>query len=243
MEVDFLRCADLFDPAFLHDDDPVRHGQGLTLVMGHIEDRRTGGTVDVLDHPAHAQFQFGIQGTERFIHEHQGGEAYHHPGQGDPLPLATGQLPRVTVGQFRQAHAFQGLFHGFFLLLFAESFLPAAFHGEFHVLPDRHMGPQGKRLENHAQIPFLHGHHGPLSGIDLLIQTDNAAGGLQEAADDPQQGGFPAAGKPQDGDEFSCLDFQADVFKRLCLPEPLIDVFQIQTHIFGFLSYADSPAR
>ena len=42
--VERLRCADLLDPAAVHDRDPVAHRERLLLIVGHVDE----GDADVL---------------------------------------------------------------------------------------------------------------------------------------------------------------------------------------------------
>ena len=88
MAVDLFRRGKLFDMAAAHHEDPVRHGKRFALIMGHIDDRCTGAPVQILDFFAHADLEFRIEGTERFIHEQDGGLSHNGPGHGYTLALA-----------------------------------------------------------------------------------------------------------------------------------------------------------
>ena len=37
------------------------------------------------------------------------------------------------------------------------------------MLAHRHVGPEGEGLEDHAQIPLLHGNHMTVPGINLIV--------------------------------------------------------------------------
>src|SRR5690349_3931603 len=58
------------------------------------------------------------------------------------------------------------------------------------------MGPDGIRLENHAEATQLRGHvDAACAVIDCVIaDTDRAAAWLLQSGDHPQRGGFSAAG-------------------------------------------------
>ncbi|MDT4879435.1 hypothetical protein FQZ97_1151110 [compost metagenome] len=60
-------------------------------------------------------------------------------------------------------------------------------------------------------------HHGALGAgfVDLTaVEDDPAGGGLVQAGDDVQNGGFAAAGVADQGDELALVDAQVDVLQR-----------------------------
>ena len=58
--VDFPRRADLFDDAFVHDDDPVGHAHRFGLVMRDIDAGDAKLTLDFADFPPHVNAQLGV---------------------------------------------------------------------------------------------------------------------------------------------------------------------------------------
>lgn len=92
------------------------------------------------------------------------------------------------------------------------------------MLAHRHMGPQGKGLEYHSQIPLLYGNHVSLTGVNLIIQADDAAGRLDKTAYDPKQSGLAAAGRSQDGDKFRIFDIQVNFLEGLGFVEAFCDL-------------------
>ena len=59
-----------------------------------------------------------------------------------------------------------------------------------------------------------------------------AFGGLQEAAEDPQQGGFSAAAGTQQGDELIFVDIQADTLEHQLPIKFLDDVLKFDQLLF-----------
>ena len=216
MGEDLLGRADLLDLPLAHDHNPIRHSQGLRLIVGHVEDGASHLPVQAADLPAHLDFQGGIQVGQRLIHQEKGRLVGQRPGDGHPLLLASGELRRIAILQFFHAHQPE---HGSGPLLslgvrlkFGE---PAVLHGEHHLLQHRHVGPKGVGLEHHADISLVRLQN--LLGIGDLhpIHGDGPAGGLQKAGQQAQQGGLPAPGRSQDGDEFSLANLQVHIPQSL----------------------------
>lgn len=83
------------------------------------------------------------------------------------------------------------------------------------MLADRHVRPQGKGLEYHAQIPLFYGNHMALAGINLIVEADNAGSRFNETAYNAQKRGLAAAGGAQDGDKLAVLDVQVNFLECL----------------------------
>ncbi|MOA13244.1 hypothetical protein D3C78_1332850 [compost metagenome] len=71
LQINVLRCAYLLNLSILHDDNPVRHGQGLALVMSDIHDGRARLPVNRLDFAAHIHTQNRIQAAQGLIHKQE----------------------------------------------------------------------------------------------------------------------------------------------------------------------------
>lgn len=92
------------------------------------------------------------------------------------------------------------------------------------MLAHGHVGPQGKGLEYHSQIPLFHGNHVSLAGVDLVVEADDAAGRLNKAAHDSEKGSFAAAGWSQDGDKLRIPDIQVNFLEGLGFVEGFCDL-------------------
>src|SRR5690554_6336753 len=92
------RRPHLGDPALGHDGNPVSHGHGFFLIMGHHD----AGHAHSLEYAHHFQLHFGtqllVQRPHRLIEQQQLGALGQRAGQGDTLTLTTGELMRLAPG-------------------------------------------------------------------------------------------------------------------------------------------------
>ena len=61
MVIELHRLPDLLDHAVLHDNDAVRHGHGLHLVMGDIDGRRPDLSVELADLCPHTDAELCVK--------------------------------------------------------------------------------------------------------------------------------------------------------------------------------------
>ena len=97
--VEILGRAELGDPPAVHQRDPVGHGERFFLVMGDVEYGHPHVAVDALDLELHLLAQIPVEGAERLVHEEESGVEHEGAGEGDPLLLASGELPGQAVAQ------------------------------------------------------------------------------------------------------------------------------------------------
>ncbi|BCJ61829.1 hypothetical protein Jiend_52510 [Micromonospora endophytica] len=71
----------------LEDRDLVGHGQGLDLVVGHVDDCRAEAAVDAGELGAHLDAKLEVEVRQRLVHEKRARTTDQRPGQGDPLHL------------------------------------------------------------------------------------------------------------------------------------------------------------
>ena len=178
MVVDLLGGADLGHHALVHDDDLVRQGHGLGLVVGHID----GGDARLLLNPAnlraHSYPKLGIQVAQRLIKQQYTGLQHQGTGQGHPLLLAAGELVGHPLLHALQAHQLENL--GDLLPDGGFVQLPQL-QAVGYVVIDIVMGQQGVALEHHGGVPLVGG-----QGIDgLTAQVDFALVGAFKARDHP----------------------------------------------------------
>ena len=190
-----------------HHGHPVRHRQGLLLVVRDVDGRGAGG----LDQPAkllpHVQAEPGVEVAEGLVQQEAVGLGRQGAGQGDPLLLAAGELVGLASGQVRHLHA--GEVRGGQLAPLGARHA-AHFRPELHVLPHGHVGPEGVVLEHHGRVAVLDGRVGDVP----LAQHDVPAAGVGQPGDDPQQRGLAAPAGPQQEEELPRLDGQRDVVHR-----------------------------
>ena len=95
--VDLPGRIDLHQMALLDDADARRHGHGLDLVMGHIEDGGAHVLLDALQLEAKLGAQLGVEGGQRLVHQEDGRPAHQGPADGHPLHLAAGKPRRLVA--------------------------------------------------------------------------------------------------------------------------------------------------
>jgi hypothetical protein len=77
------------------------------------------------------------------------------------------------------------------------------------------------------RVALKHGVHVPLVGRKRqnagVVEEDIAVRRVFEPSNDPEQGGFSAAGRPKKGKKFTLLDFDIYIFKDLRIAEAFTD--------------------
>ena len=71
--IDLLRTADLHRTAMVHDHNPVRKCQRLSLIVSNIDHRATDLLAIALNLQLHTLPQFEIKRAKRFVHEQHAG--------------------------------------------------------------------------------------------------------------------------------------------------------------------------
>jgi len=116
--VDVLRGADLFEQSMVHDRHPVRHREGLFLVVSHVDERDPDTALDVLELTLELLAELEVQGAEGLVQEQHLRVLDQRPGKGYPLLLSSRELPGTTALAADQLHQPQhlcGAPPGFFL--------------------------------------------------------------------------------------------------------------------------------
>ncbi len=100
-----------------------------------------------------------------------------------------------------------------------------------HVVVDR-LGERVGLLEHHAD-PGAQFHHVQLGVVEVLIVQVQLAfhpadiNGVVHAVERPQEGGFTATGRTDQGNHFVLADIQADVMDRLIVGVKHVHVAQL----------------
>ena len=102
--VDLLRRAALDDGSLVHQEDPIRQGQRLLLIVGHEDGGELEALLDRADLLAQAAADAGIQRRERLIQQEDPWLHHQRPGQRHPLALAAGELGRIAALEAGQLH-------------------------------------------------------------------------------------------------------------------------------------------
>ena len=145
--IEGLRRADLFDQAVPQDDDLVRKGHRLDLVMRHIDHRRAEILMKLGDLEPHLDAQLGIEVREWLVEQEDLRFAHDRTSDGDALALAAGQRLGLAFQKVVKAENVGSLAHT------AVDFCGAGavhFQAEGHIVIDRHMGIKRVGLEHHG---------------------------------------------------------------------------------------------
>ena len=163
------------------------------------------------DLETHLLAQRGVQIGQRLVQQQHGGPDHDRAGQRHPLLLAAGEFGRIAVGQMAHVHDFQHLADAALDLGLGDL---AQLQAERDVLLDRHVRPDRVALEDHRHLPPVRRHRARGRGKNLAVHLDGAERGIDEARDHPQRRGLAAAGRPEQRDEFSGLQFEVDIVDR-----------------------------
>ena len=96
--INFLGPADLCDLPALENGHPVGNGEGLLLVMCHVDRGKARLFADAPNFSAHFEAQLGIEIRKRFIKQKGTGTDDERARQGDALLLTAGKLSNLAVG-------------------------------------------------------------------------------------------------------------------------------------------------
>ena len=212
--------AFLFNYPASHDHHLIGHCHRLDLVVGHIDGRRTEAIVKLPDFGAHVHPERRIQIGKRFVEQERLRVADDGPAHGNALALPTGELPRISVEKFAQPGHAGNFLHR--LVDFGLGASPKP-HGIGQILPNGHVRIEGIGLEHHRQVPLAWS-----LVIDRIPRDPHrAAGDFFQSGDGAQQGGLAASRRPDQSNELSLGDLQADVAERVIGAIIFLDVFQL----------------
>ena len=215
-------CAefDLLDHAVTHDCNPVRHRQGLELIVGDDHSGLGEASQHPLDIAAHGLAQFDIKATQGFVEQKTVGLAHHRARDGDALLLPLRDLVRHPVkDRFQLQHPRHprntpggGL-----------RVEPLDMQREHDVVAHGQRRIEGVELEHHCDVTLV----GPqvvhaLAGYDNIASTR-----ALEAGDNAQSRGLAATGRAQKADDLAGRHREAQVFDRGERAEMLGDVPEI----------------
>jgi hypothetical protein len=220
-KIEILRLAELSDPAVVHDQHAVGHGQRLALVVGHVDEGDPQLLLERDQRVLHLLAKPEIERAERFVEQQDLRTGHDRARQCDTLALTTREFMRQPCGKS---------LHGDELERLAGQPCPVrtrhALHpqGILHILRDRHVRKQRIALEDSPHVPavrrdmrdILAGHHHPPEV------------GCFEAGDCAQDGGLSRTARPENGEELSRRDVEGHMvecgFRRAAIG--LFDMFE-----------------
>ena len=154
-----------------------------------------------------------VQVTSRFIGQDQLGVIDNGAGYGYTLLLTAGQLLRVVITTVHDLHLIQYNFYALFAL---GTFYAKIDEGQLDIFKHCELVDEVKALEYEADVAFAQ--VGPFAFVEMrylgAIEDKAASIRIVEQTQDIQESGFPTAGRPHDRNEFSFLDFEAEVVQR-----------------------------
>jgi hypothetical protein len=170
--------------------------------VGDHEEGDADAALEGFEFDADFLAEVGIEGTEGFVEEEDGGGESEGAGEGSALFFAAGELGRETVffaGELDEVEDF-----GDFLVETGDAF---AFEAELDVLTDGEVGEEGVVLKDGGDVALV-----GREGCDVVAFEEDAAGGGDFKAGDHAEGGsFAAAGGANEGVEFAGGDAEVDV--------------------------------
>jgi hypothetical protein len=133
------------------------------------------------------------------------------------LALAAGQLTWKAFEQLRQAED-RGSSIDAFVDLASRS--ATQFHGECHVGGDGHVRIKRVILKHHRNVPLFRRH----VVDDTVADADFAGSDIFQAGNHSQQGGFAAARRSDQHNEFTVPDRDINAMNDVCGAEGLLNV-------------------
>ena len=215
--VDLLRGPDLLDDAVVHDDDAVRHGHRLDLVVRHVQGRRVQAVVESAELAAHELAHLRVQGAERLVHQERLRLAHDGAPERHPLAVAARQRRHALVEEVLDAQQRRGL-------LDPSPALPArhpvALQGEGDVVEHLHVRVEREELEHERDVAARCAQRRHV----LAVEQDLPGGRHLQARDHPQGRRLPAPGRTQHDEELPALDGERGIVHRHEFAEALLDV-------------------
>ena len=168
--------------------------------MGHVEDRRAGLSLELLDLEAHFLAEVGVEVREGLVQEHDRGIGHQGARQGDPLLLSSRQLVGIAIREAPESDLFDGIPHvlGDFLLRHF-----GYFEGIGDVFVDSFVGPHRVVLEDDTYVPLLRRKGMFRVGRPLAADAHGSLVRRFKARDEPENDRLSAAGRAEEGKAFS----------------------------------------
>ena len=158
----------------------IGQDEGLRLIVGHEDHRRTQTLLKALQLHAHLVAQERVEVRERLVEEQHAGLEDERPGQRHALLLTAGELARVPSSERAEPHQLEHPLDARPQLGRAH---PAPAKTEGDVLEHGHVREQRVRLEDQPEIAAMHGHP-----RDVLAREDHLpAVGLDEPSHRSQE--------------------------------------------------------
>ena len=103
-QIQLARRRQLLDAPLVEHRDAIGHRQGLTLVVGHVDEGDAELLLQALELDLHFLAQLEVERAQRLVEQQHLGAVDQRARQRDPLALAAGQLRRPALALRAQLH-------------------------------------------------------------------------------------------------------------------------------------------
>ena len=217
--VDVGRRAHLFDAAAIEHREAIAHRERFFLVVRDVDEGEPDLSLDLLQLDLHRLTELQVERAQRLVEQQN--LRPHHQGtrERDPLSLTAGELSRLPVAVFREAHHLQSILDEPAPL--GPGNLP---HHEAvaDVVGDGHMREQRVILEHRVDLALVWSEAGDV----VAAQRDPAGGRCLEPRDHAEARGLPGSGRPEHREELPFADLQVHPVHRDNVAEPLHHALQ-----------------
>ena len=234
--IQILGRIHLLHNAVLHNDNAAGHRHGFSLVVSNINEGCLQSLMQLGDLSTHGNTQLGVQVGQRFVKQENFGLTNDCAAESNTLALTAGQGLGFTGQKMSNVQDFCSFFNAALDFILGRL---TELQTESHVVIYRHMGIQRVVLENHGDVAIFGRYviHQFVSDIQLAV------GDFFQTGDHAQCGGFTAAGRSDQNDEFLVFDIQAEIADGGYVTSvDFVDVLKGYTcHILFLLKIRASP--
>ena len=188
--VDVGRRARLLHAALVHHDDLVGELERLLLVVRHEEAGHAELAVELVEPAPEVLAHLRVERAERLVEQQHLWPRRERPGERHALPLPSGELVGIALGEVRHLHELEQLLHAGLARLLR--FLPDL-EPELDVLEHGHVAEQRVVLEHEPDGPLLDALGGELD----VAQPDPSRGRRLEPGDHAEHGALARARRPE----------------------------------------------
>jgi hypothetical protein len=217
--IDMDRCAinlggrsHLQQSSTIEHRDAIGQRQRLALVVGHIDNGRAGGTVDVAERIQHCGTQMNVEIGQRLVEQDYACIGHNASGKRHTLPLSARKLVNFACSESGKPDHGEHIRN---LLLDGSLVQPARPQRVGDVAGNIHMRPQGIGLEDHADAALFRRHLPHRVGDHQVPEADAARVRRLEAGDQPEQRGLAAAGGAEQRGERAGRKVERNTVQRL----------------------------
>ena len=198
------------DPSVLQHHQPVSERQRVDRVVGHEDDRPVIPTLLGPQQPADEGAAVLVEGGEGLVEEEDGGLGRQGAGDGRPLGLAAGDVPRTVTGLVADPELLQPTEGRRSGRLLRHSSAPRP---EGHVVPQVEVREQRRVLEHEPGGPLVGRHEHVADRVVDHGVTDAQRAFVQrgEAGQDPQQRGLARPVLTQHPDDLARLHSEVEL--------------------------------